>query len=141
MDSESSLSFRLLGVVRKSLLAVWRRCARLFGIFGRFEDRQSQALQVVESTRFEFESAPVPDWRRPAAVGYLIIILSFGVLGGWSALARLDSAVVAPGVVTLESSRKVIQHFEGGIVAQIPVHEGQHVEQGDLLIKLDNTMS
>ena len=141
MDSEGSLSYRLLGVVRKSLLAVWRGCARLFGISGRFEDRQSQALQVVESTRLEFESAPVPDWRRPAAVGYLVIILTFGVLGGWAAFARLDSAVVAPGVVTMESSRKVIQHFEGGIVAQIPVHEGQHVEQGDLLIKLDNTMS
>src|SRR5215831_17050692 len=108
MDSESSLSDRLLDVVRTSLLAVWRRCARLFG-FGRFEDRQSQALQVVESTHLEFESAPVPDWRRPAAVGYLVIILTFGVLGGWAAFARLDSAVVAPGVVTMESSRKVIQ--------------------------------
>jgi len=139
MDSESSLSSRLLGVVRKSLLAVWRRCTSLFGVFGRFEDRQSQALQVVET--MHFESAPVPDWRRPAAVGYLVIILTFGVLGGWSAFARLDSAVVAPGLVTMESSRKVIQHFEGGIIAQIPVHEGQHVEQGDLLIKLDNTMS
>ena len=64
-------------------------------------------------------------------MGYLVIFLTFGVLGGWSAFARLDSAVVAPGIVTLESSRKIIQHFEGGIIKNILVHEGEHVDQGD----------
>jgi HlyD family type I secretion membrane fusion protein len=72
-------------------------------------------------------------------VGYVVIILAFGVLGGWSAFARLDSAVVAPGTVTLESSKKVIQHFEGGIVAKILAHEGEHVDQGQILFLLDNT--
>jgi HlyD family type I secretion membrane fusion protein len=48
---------------------------------------------------------------------------------------------VASGVVTLESNRKTIQHFEGGMIAQIPIHEGQHVTQGQLLIKLANTQS
>jgi HlyD family type I secretion membrane fusion protein len=89
----------------------------------------------------EFQSEPVPDWKRPAMVGYLVIILTFGVLGGWSAIARLDSAVVAGGVVAIESSRKVIQHFEGGIVRQVLVREGQHVKEGDLLFKLDETQS
>ena len=73
-------------------------------------------------------------------LGYLVIILAFGVLGGWSAFARLDSAIVAPGVVTLESSRKTIQHFEGGIIAKILVQEGQHVEAGQVLFLLDNTL-
>ena len=81
------------------------------------------------------------DWRRPALLGYAIIILTFGVLGGWSAFARLDSAVVASGVVTLESNRKTIQHFEGGMIAQILVHEGEHVTQGQLLVKLADTQS
>ena len=88
-----------------------------------------------------FQSTPVRDWKHPAMLGYAIIILTFGVLGGWSAFAKLDSAVVAGGVVTLESNRKTIQHFEGGMIAQIPVHEGQHVTQGQLLIKLANTQS
>ena len=74
-------------------------------------------------------------------LGYLIIILTFGVLGGWSAFARLDSAVVAPGTVTLESSKKIIQHFEGGIIAKILVHEGEHVDQGQILFMLDNTQA
>jgi HlyD family type I secretion membrane fusion protein len=81
------------------------------------------------------------DWRRPAVAGYAIILLTFVVLGGWAALAKLDSAIVAPGVVTVESSRKVIAHLEGGIVRQIFVREGQHVDEGALLYRLDDTQS
>jgi HlyD family type I secretion membrane fusion protein len=87
------------------------------------------------------QSVTVRDWRRPALLGYLIIFLAFGVLGTWSAFARLDSAVVAPGVVTVESSRKTIQHFEGGMVREILVREGQHVQEGDVLFRLDGTQS
>jgi HlyD family secretion protein len=87
------------------------------------------------------DRAPSHDWKRPAMVGYFVIVLCFGVVGGWSAFARLDSAVVATGVVSMESNRKTVQHFEGGIVRQILAREGQHVEQGDLLFKLDNTQS
>ncbi|HWW47015.1 MAG TPA: HlyD family type I secretion periplasmic adaptor subunit [Xanthobacteraceae bacterium] len=81
------------------------------------------------------------NWQRPAAKGYAIIILTFGVLGAWSAYARIDSAVVAPGVVAVDGSRKTIQHFEGGLISEILVKEGQHVKQGDILFRLDNTQS
>jgi HlyD family type I secretion membrane fusion protein len=87
------------------------------------------------------DKSAVPDWKRPALLGYLVIVLTFGGLGGWSAFARLDSAVVAPGVVTVESSRKTVQHFEGGIVHDIFVREGQHVNENDLLFKLDDTQA
>jgi membrane fusion protein, type I secretion system len=83
----------------------------------------------------------VRDWKRPAIIGYLVIFLTFGVIGGWSALARLDSAIVAPGVVTVESNRKTIQHLEGGIVREIFVREGQHVDENQLLFRLDDTQS
>jgi HlyD family secretion protein len=79
------------------------------------------------------------DWRRPALVGYVIIIFAFGIFGGWAALAKLDAAVVAPGMVTPESNRKTIAHLEGGIVRQIPVREGQHVQEGQLLFRMDDT--
>ncbi len=100
----------------------------------------------AESSNLKFaavaaEGAPVPDWRRPALIGYIVIILTFGVLGGWSALARLDSAVVAQGTVTLESNKKIIQHFEGGMIAKILVHEGEHVDAGQILFILDNTQA
>jgi HlyD family type I secretion membrane fusion protein len=87
------------------------------------------------------EEPSVRDWRRPAMVGYVIIIFAFGIFGGWAALAKLDSAVVALGIVTPESNRKTIAHLEGGIVRQIPVREGQHVEEGQLLFRMDDTQS
>ncbi len=68
--------------------------------------------------------------------GFTIIFLTFGVFGGWATVARLDSAVVAPGVVSLEGNRKVIQHLEGGIVDEILVDEADRVEAGDVLLRL-----
>jgi multidrug efflux pump subunit AcrA (membrane-fusion protein) len=72
----------------------------------------------------------VPDWRVPAIAGYVLIVGTFLVLGGWSAFARLDSAITATGVVSAETNRKTVQHLEGGIVREIHVREGQHVQAG-----------
>jgi HlyD family type I secretion membrane fusion protein len=79
----------------------------------------------------------VPDWRQPAALGYAIIVIIFFGLGGWSALAKIDSAVTAPGVVANESNKRTVQHLEGGIVREILVHEGEHVQQGQVLFRID----
>lgn len=76
---------------------------------------------------------------RPIALmGYAIILLTFGVFGGWAAVARLDSAVVAMGTISLEGNRKVIQHLEGGIVDEILVREAEHVEAGDVVLRLNS---
>lgn len=80
-------------------------------------------------------------YRGLAIAGFSVILLTFGVLGGWSALAPLDSAVVSPGVVTTESNRKTVQHFEGGIIRDILVKEGEHVERGQKLFRLDETQA
>ncbi|MCG8544781.1 MAG: HlyD family type I secretion periplasmic adaptor subunit, partial [Alphaproteobacteria bacterium] len=58
---------------------------------------------------------------------------------GWAALAHVDGAVVAAGQVTVESNRKSVQHFEGGIVRDILVVEGDAVHAGDTLVLLDDT--
>ena len=76
--------------------------------------------------------------RRYSFTGYIILFITFGVLGTWAYFGIIASAVVAPGVVSLESDRKVVQHFEGGIVQEILVREADTVEQGDPLLILDN---
>jgi HlyD family type I secretion membrane fusion protein len=81
----------------------------------------------------------VRDWKRPAAIGYGLIVFTFVVLGGWSAIAKLDSAVTAPGLLAVENSRKSVQHLEGGIIKEILVREGQHVEADQVLFRLDPT--
>ena len=78
-----------------------------------------------------------PSTRPIAIAGYVIIFLAFGVLGGWAAVARLDSAVFAPGTISLEGNRKVVQHLEGGIVQEIFVDEADTVEKGDVLLRLN----
>lgn len=87
------------------------------------------------------ESAESPDALvRPILLkGMWICVVLFGILGTWSALAPLKSAAVAVGSVVLDSNRKTIQHLEGGIIAEIYVHEGDMVKEGAPLVRLDDT--
>lgn len=77
--------------------------------------------------------------RRMVIIGFLLILLTFGVLGAWSAFAPIMSAAVAPGVVKVASERKTVQHLEGGIVKEILVQEGQEVSAGQVLLRLEDT--
>jgi HlyD family secretion protein len=76
------------------------------------------------------------DWRPVALAGYTIIGLTFGVAGVWAAVAKLDKAIIASGYVENETSRKTVQHYEGGIIREILVKEGQHVDSGQVLFRL-----
>jgi HlyD family secretion protein len=60
-------------------------------------------------------------------------------LGAWSSFAPLESAAIALGTVESESSRKTIQHFEGGIIREILVADGDVVHAGQTLISLEDT--
>lgn len=81
---------------------------------------------------------PISD-RRARFVGYLIVFLMFGVFGAWATFAPLDSAALAPGVVTVKSYRKTVQHLEGGIVKELLARDGDKVKAGDPLIVLDDS--
>lgn len=71
----------------------------------------------------------------------IAIILGFAaVFAAWSLLAPLESAVVAPGVVSVDTNTKTVQHLEGGIVEEILVRDGDTVVAGDVLIRLENTL-
>ena len=93
-------------------------------------DRADQAVPYSEQ---------MSDPTRPIRIGGVIIVLTFGVFGLWAALAPIDSAAVAPGVVMVESNRRAIQHLEGGIVRDILVEEGSRVKAGDVLVRLEDT--
>ncbi len=73
--------------------------------------------------------------------GYVVIFLTFGVLGTWAAVAKIDSAVISSGTVAVESNRKSIQHLEGGIVEEILVKEAQQVEEGQVLVRLNGVQA
>ena len=72
----------------------------------------------------------------PMVMGMLVIAAFLGCLSFWSALAPIESAVISPGVVSVSSYRKTIQHLEGGIVDEILIGDGDRVQMGELLVKL-----
>lgn len=88
--------------------------------------------------------APVPAKSVPtsagpvAMVGNLVMLLFFGLLGGWAALAPLSSAVLAPGVIRVQGNNKTVQHLDGGIVSDILVKEGDYVDAGQVLIRVQD---
>lgn len=72
-----------------------------------------------------------------AGVWMFVALIIIPIL--WSGLAPLYSAAIAPGQVILDSNKKTIQHLEGGIISAILVREGQTVNKGDVLVRLDAT--
>jgi len=59
----------------------------------------------------------------------------------WTAMAPLDEGVPGPGLVAIDTKRKVIQHLSGGLVKEVFVREGQEVKEGELLLRLDEAAS
>ncbi|HSP25085.1 MAG TPA: HlyD family type I secretion periplasmic adaptor subunit [Saliniramus sp.] len=82
---------------------------------------------------------PFPRMRRVALAGNGVFGAFIIGLGVWSVFAPLESAATAAGVVESESSRKTIQHLEGGIVREILVRDGDEVAAGQALLRLDDT--
>jgi HlyD family type I secretion membrane fusion protein len=87
-------------------------------------------------TRSPFVLAQDPFPVRQVPAGILVLFVFISILGLWFGLAPINSAVVSPGIVQVASHRKTIQHFEGGIVDEILVRNGDIVTRDQPLVKL-----
>ena len=81
--------------------------------------------------------APRPRTRLPVLLGYVILLVFVVGFGAWAALTPLNEAAIAPGLLKVEGTRRTVQHFEGGIVREILVRDGDVVRQGQPLLRLD----
>ena len=77
--------------------------------------------------------------RKPALIGLTTIGVFFMVLLLWSVLAPIQGAAVAQGKVAIKENRLTVEHRDGGIITELNVREGDEVEAGDILIRLDTT--
>ena len=77
--------------------------------------------------------------RGRAIAGVLLIGLLVFAVFGWAANSNLASAVVVSGEVSVDRDLRVVQHRDGGIVKEIPVNAGDHVQEGEILFRLDDT--
>jgi len=92
------------------------------------------------SSELKEDSKDLKDFiHKPVRYGIACLIILFVFIGGWAALAPLDSAAIASGTVVLGENKKLIQHLEGGIIKELFVSDGDTVKEGDLLVKLDET--
>ncbi len=73
----------------------------------------------------------------PLWIGMLSLALLVFGFGGWAVASRLTGAVIAMGQIEVDQNRQIIQHPDGGVVAEILVREGDQVTEGQLLIRLD----
>jgi HlyD family secretion protein len=72
-------------------------------------------------------------------VGLVGLTLLLAGFGGWAAMTTISGAVIAPGRIEVEQNRQVVQHPDGGVVAAIEVEEGERVQAGDVLLRLEET--
>lgn len=73
-------------------------------------------------------------------LGYMTLAVLVGGFGAWSVFSSIAGAVVASGQIEVDQHRQVVQHPDGGVVAEINVHEGDKVEAGQVLIRLDGDL-
>lgn len=79
--------------------------------------------------------------RQPLLVGLAASAILLVGAGGWAASARLQGAVVSPGRIAVHHDRQVLQHPEGGMVSAILVSEGDSVQAGQPLLRLDHKLA
>ncbi len=89
----------------------------------------------------ETPTAYLVSLRNSFLFGVSAIGLFGGTLGLWAATSPLSGAVVAPGQFVVDSNVKKVQHQTGGVVAELPVKEGDYVKAGDLVLRLDETVT
>ncbi|WP_235974880.1 HlyD family type I secretion periplasmic adaptor subunit [Stappia albiluteola] len=77
--------------------------------------------------------------RKHLMVGAIAALALVVGIGGWSAFTYLSGAVIAGGHMVVDSSVKTVQHPSGGVVKELMVSEGDAVEAGKVLIRLDDT--
>ncbi|WP_282078060.1 HlyD family type I secretion periplasmic adaptor subunit [Epibacterium ulvae] len=75
--------------------------------------------------------------RRQLVLGFLGLAVLLGGFGSWAVGSSIAGAVIATGRIEVDRNRQIVQHLDGGIVAEILVDEGDTVEQGQMLIRLD----
>jgi HlyD family secretion protein len=79
--------------------------------------------------------------RRHIIAGCVIVgVLAIG-FGGWASTAEISGALIGQGTIVVDSNIKKVQHPTGGVVGEVRVHDGDRVKAGDILIRLDETVT
>lgn len=79
-------------------------------------------------------------FRWPALLGILAAMAMFGGAAAWSVWTNINGAVIAQGAVEVAGRPKSVQHLDGGIIEDIRVTNGDEIQRGDVIVRLDSTL-
>ncbi|SLN65020.1 Type I secretion system membrane fusion protein PrsE [Pseudoruegeria aquimaris] len=71
-------------------------------------------------------------------VGFIAVFVLVGGFGYWAARSQIAGAIIASGQIQVDQNQQIVQHPDGGVVEEIFVEEGDLVQAGDLLIRLES---
>jgi HlyD family secretion protein len=74
-------------------------------------------------------------------VGCVVVAFLAIGLGGWASTAEISGAPIAQGSLVVDSNVKKVQHPTGGVVGEVRARDGDRVKAGDILIRLDETVT
>ena len=78
---------------------------------------------------------------RSILLGFAAIFVMLAGLSVWGVGVRIAGAIVVTGTVRVETDRQIVQHPDGGVVGQIAANDGDVVQQGDVLIRFDDSFA
>ncbi len=79
--------------------------------------------------------------RRHIVAGFILVSALVIGLGGWASTAQISGALIAQGSIVVDTNVKKVQHPTGGVVGELFVRDGDHVKAGDILLRLDETVT
>lgn len=114
------------------------------GFFHRFYSWVNVRLErfVAWGERSTMHVQTVPkDVRDFTRLGWKVMIFAFGGFMLWATFAPLDKGVAASGFVITDGQRKIVQPSSSGILDEVLVKEGEHVEAGQVLARMNSTLA
>ena len=102
----------------------------------RLQPRHAE-LQPHAAGSLDAEPALPRDTRQPMRRGLLILGIGLGGFLLWAALAPLDEGVPTQGTVSIDTKRKPVQHLTGGLLGDILVREGEVVQAGQVVARMN----
>ena len=106
----------------------------------RMADKPALITKDQSSPSIDAEVKGLLSARKSVITGGIISAVLILGLGVWSVASEIAGAIVASGQIEVSQNRQIVQHPDGGVVAEIAVKEAQSVTAGDLLIRLDGAL-
>ncbi|WP_027849038.1 HlyD family type I secretion periplasmic adaptor subunit [Marinospirillum minutulum] len=112
------------------------------GLLGSYMDSQGSKVSFgarqrrLLSETIQVEDELIPSYAKPVLFLIVFLVVVFFI---WASLTQLTEVTLAPGEIVPSGQIKVVQHLNGGTIAEVFVEERTAVKEGDLLVKLDDT--